>query len=178
MSSLNELIHEAVAERDLSEIHSLIKNNEFILLSTAQDDQEGHEGAFIADIDGMEALMVFSSNEVAKQFVDESSDDEDDSSFLSLFGGRESAGGSRIDSRSTRSAFDFFALRPESSSLSSQVSHRARSASLSSIIGDTEPRLFELRKVKESVGSSPIMYPQSSPFLMQGLVIVSEQFDI
>ena len=74
MSSLNELIHEAVAERDLSEIHSLIKNNEFILLSTAQDDQEGHEGAFIADIDGMEALMVFSSNEVAKQFVDESSD--------------------------------------------------------------------------------------------------------
>lgn len=74
MSSLNELIHEAVAERDLSEIHSLIKNNEFILLSTAQEDQGGHEGAFIADIDGMEALMVFSSNEVAKQFVDESSD--------------------------------------------------------------------------------------------------------
>lgn len=74
MSNLNELIHQAVADRNISEIHSLIKNNEFILLSTAPDGEEEHEGAFIAEIDGMEALMVFTSNEVAKQFVDESND--------------------------------------------------------------------------------------------------------
>jgi len=71
MSSLCESIHDAVAERDVPLLYSLMVGKEFILLSNSKDEQDQHDGAFIAEIDEMEALMVFTEDSVARKFVDE-----------------------------------------------------------------------------------------------------------
>mgnify|MGYP004150145679 FL=1 len=60
MSSLNESIHEAVAERDAGQLKSLIISGEFTILSSSVDDEDQNVGAFIAEIDTIEALIVFS----------------------------------------------------------------------------------------------------------------------
>jgi|GEM_PF-3100569 hypothetical protein len=70
MTSLCETIHEAVADNDLPLLYSLVTKNEFILLSSSKDEQGRHDGAFIVEIDDMEALLVFTENDIAKQFVE------------------------------------------------------------------------------------------------------------
>ena len=71
MSTLNESIQQAVADREVNQLLSLIKDNEFILISNSEDDEGQNFGAFVAEIEDMEALLVFSTNEVAKSFVDD-----------------------------------------------------------------------------------------------------------
>ncbi len=74
MSSLLDSIQEAVAEREAKKLKSLIESHEFIVLSTASEDGDEPEGAFTAQIEEMEALVVFSSEEIAEGFVESSSD--------------------------------------------------------------------------------------------------------
>ena len=70
MSSLCESIHNAVAERDIPTIHSLFAKSEFILLSSSRDEEDQHDGAFVAEIEEMQMLLVFTENAKAHQFVD------------------------------------------------------------------------------------------------------------
>ena len=70
MSSLNESIHEAVAERDAGQLKSLIISCEFTILSSSVDDEDQNVGAFIAEIDTIEALIVFSTDAIARSFVE------------------------------------------------------------------------------------------------------------
>ena len=70
MSSLNESIHEAVAERDAGQLKSLIISGEFTILSSSVDDEDQNVGAFIAEIDTIEALIVFSTDSIARSFVE------------------------------------------------------------------------------------------------------------
>ena len=41
------------------------------MISNSEDDEGQDFGAFVAEIEDMEALLVFSTNEVAKSFVDD-----------------------------------------------------------------------------------------------------------
>ena len=70
MSSLNESIHEAVAERDAGQLKSLIISGEFTILSSSVDDEDQNVGAFIAEIDTIEALIVFSTDAITRSFVE------------------------------------------------------------------------------------------------------------
>ena len=70
MSSLNESIHEAVAERDTGQLKSLIISGEFTILSSSVDDEDQNVGAFIAEIDTIEALIVFSTDAITRSFVE------------------------------------------------------------------------------------------------------------
>ena len=74
--------HDAVAERDVNQLRSLLSSGEFILLSTTKSEQEddGNVGAVTAEVGDMEVLVVFTSEETAGQFVHDSGDlfDEDE----------------------------------------------------------------------------------------------------
>ena len=76
MSETPSPIHDAVTERDASQLRALIVGGEFVLLSTtkSEQDDDGNIGAITAEIGDIEVLVVFSSEQTAGHFVHESGD--------------------------------------------------------------------------------------------------------
>jgi hypothetical protein len=69
-------IHDAVSERDTSQLRSLLIGGEFVLLSTTRNEQDddGNIGAITAEIGDIDVLVVFTSEQSAGHFVHESGD--------------------------------------------------------------------------------------------------------
>lgn len=67
-----------VATRDAASLRQLILAGEYVLISVASEEDEAEEddsyGALTAEIDGFEALVVFTSEEIAGTFVREQED--------------------------------------------------------------------------------------------------------
>lgn len=76
MTNPHAKFHDAVSERDPIQLRSLIVTNEFVLLSTTKSEEDENEnvGALTAEIGEIEVLVVFSSEEAAGHFVDQSGD--------------------------------------------------------------------------------------------------------
>ncbi|TWU56434.1 hypothetical protein Poly51_23440 [Rubripirellula tenax] len=66
--------------RDAEAIRKLILAGEFVLISVEEEDEgnddgeEGSYGALTAEIDGFEALVVFTSEKIAGEFVNQQAD--------------------------------------------------------------------------------------------------------
>ena len=75
MSDSTNSLHEAVLDRDAKKANSLIQAGEFVLLSTSGDgEDDGDNGAMIAEIEGVEMLVVFSEEKSAGDFVRDNGD--------------------------------------------------------------------------------------------------------
>ncbi len=76
MSDPTPNVHEAITNGDVPDIHSKILASEFILLSTSNaDENEGENvGALTAELEDVEVLIAFTSEENAKAFVEEMDD--------------------------------------------------------------------------------------------------------
>ena len=76
MSDPTPNVHEAITNGDVPDIHSKILASEFILLSTSKADESEEEnvGALTAELEEVEVLIAFTSEENAKAFVDEMAD--------------------------------------------------------------------------------------------------------
>lgn len=72
MSDSKPNVHEAITDGDVQDIHSKILASEFILLSTSKADENEEEnvGALTAELEDVEVLIAFTSEENAKAFVD------------------------------------------------------------------------------------------------------------
>ncbi|MDA8744669.1 SseB family protein [Rubripirellula amarantea] len=67
----------AIAEKDPAKIRELMAKAEFVLISMSdgnEDEDDDGGGALTAEIDGHEALVIFTSEELAGQFVNEQED--------------------------------------------------------------------------------------------------------
>ena len=82
MSAETNAFLDAIADRDAAAIRREMSGTEFVLISmsdgTEEDDDEG-SGALTAEIDGHDALVVFTSEELAGQFVKDQDDLFEDS---------------------------------------------------------------------------------------------------
>lgn len=76
MSDSPSPIHDAITDRDAGQLRALILGGEFVLLSTTkcEEDEDGNIGAITAEIEDIEVLVVFSSEQTAGHFVHESGD--------------------------------------------------------------------------------------------------------
>lgn len=68
--------HDAVSERDFNQLRALLLGGEFVLLSTSRSEQNEDDnlGAVTAEIGDIEVLVVFTSEQTAGHFVQESGD--------------------------------------------------------------------------------------------------------
>lgn len=91
MPDPNPNVHEAITNGDVPDIHSKILASEFILLSTSKagENEEENVGALTAELDDVEVLIAFTSEEKAKSFVDEMEEE--------LFSEDESVDGILVD---------------------------------------------------------------------------------
>ena len=73
MSDPTPNVHEAITNGDVPEIHSKILASEFILLSTSKagESEEENIGALTAEVEDIEVLIAFTSEDNAKAFVNE-----------------------------------------------------------------------------------------------------------
>ena len=73
MSDTNANLHDAITEGNVPELHTKILASEFVLLSTSQseDSEDENIGALTAEIEDFEVLVAFTSEENAKNFVQE-----------------------------------------------------------------------------------------------------------
>tara|TARA_Y100000385_G_C13023144_1_gene607116 strand:- start:589 stop:978 length:390 start_codon:yes stop_codon:yes gene_type:complete len=76
MSDPTPNVHEAITNGDVPDIHSKILASDFILLSTSKADENEEEsvGALTAELEDVEVLIAFTSEDNAKAFVDEMDD--------------------------------------------------------------------------------------------------------
>lgn len=76
MTDFRSPLHQAVSENDPNALRTLLLRGEFVLLSTEVGDQEdgGEVGAVTAELEDMEVLLAFSSEQAAGQFVRDSGD--------------------------------------------------------------------------------------------------------
>ena len=90
MSDPTPNVHEAITNGDVPDIHSTILASEFILLSTSKagENEEENVGALTAELEDVEVLIAFTSEDNAKAFVDEMDD---------LFAEDESVDGILVD---------------------------------------------------------------------------------
>ena len=73
MSDPTPNVHKAITNGDVPEIHSEILASEFILLSTSKagESEEENIGALTAEVEDIEVLIAFTSEDNAKAFVNE-----------------------------------------------------------------------------------------------------------
>lgn len=78
MSEDTNAFLDAIAEGDPAEIRKMMAGAEFVLISmsdgTEGESEDEGSGALTAEIEGQEALVVFTSEELAGQFVNEQED--------------------------------------------------------------------------------------------------------
>lgn len=72
MSDPNPHVHEAITNGNVPDIHSKIIASEFILLSTSKpgENEEESVGALTAELEEVDVLIAFTTEENAKAFVD------------------------------------------------------------------------------------------------------------
>ncbi|MDA8967652.1 hypothetical protein N9F76_00010 [bacterium] len=90
MSDPSPNVHDAILNGNVPDIHSKILASDFILLSTSKagENDEENVGALTAELEEVEVLVAFTTEENAKTFVNEMAD---------LFSEDESVDGILVD---------------------------------------------------------------------------------
>jgi hypothetical protein len=90
MSDPSPNVHDAISNGNVPDIHSKILASDFILLSTSKagENDEENVGALTAEVEEVEVLVAFTTEENAKTFVNEMAD---------LFSEDESVDGILVD---------------------------------------------------------------------------------
>jgi hypothetical protein len=90
MSDPSPNVHDAILNGNVPDIHSKILASDFILLSTSKagENDEENVGALTAEVEEVEVLVAFTTEENAKTFVNEMAD---------LFSEDESVDGILVD---------------------------------------------------------------------------------